>query len=454
MNPLADLDHRHLWHPFTQQQEWIADGEPLIVERACGNTLVDVNGVRYLDGVSSLWTTVHGHHHPDLDRALREQLDRVAHSTLLGLSHPPAIALAAALVRVAPPGLERVFFSDDGSTAVEVALKMAFQLQQQTGQPQRTRFATLRGGYHGDTLGAVSVGSIDLFHAVYRPLLFDATALPAPVVPGGDEEEACLAEGLRLLETHGDTLAAFVFEPLVQGAAGMKMHSARFLRTLCEAARARGVLLVADEVAVGFGRTGTLFAMEQVGLSPDFLCLAKGIAAGYLPLAATLTTAQVYEGFLGAPAALRQLFHGHTFTGNPLACAVGLESLRLFERDAVLAHVSRLSRALEVSLSELAALPWVSGIRHRGVMIGIDLRRSDGTPFEASDRIGHRVSMACRPRGAVIRPLGDTLVLNPPLSLLLDEAHTLVAIVAGALHDVLGGRDNAGSGRLKGPPLL
>lgn len=442
---LTELDHKHLWHPFTQQREWVAQGEPLIVERAEGNELIDIHGRRYLDGVSSLWTNVHGHRHPDLDRALREQLERVAHTTLLGLSHPPAIQLAKALAQAAPEGLSRVFFSDDGSTAVEVALKMAFQLHQNTGAPQRTRFATLRDAYHGDTLGAVSIGSIDLFHSVYRPLLFGSLALPAPVEPGGEEEARCLEVGLALLDAHGDTLAALVFEPLVQGAAGMKMHSPSFLRTLLQAARARGVLLVADEVAVGFGRTGTMFAMEQVGLSPDFLCLAKGIAGGYLPLAATLTTERVYEGFLADPAAFRQLFHGHTFTGNPLACAVALESLALFERERTLERVRELERALGEALRALSRLPQVRAIRHKGVMVGIDLQRADGETLHASERAGHRVSMACRPLGAVIRPLGDTLVLNPPLSFSVDEAARLVSIVGEAIAQTLGEEPDGGA---------
>jgi adenosylmethionine-8-amino-7-oxononanoate aminotransferase len=437
MNPktLTELDHKHLWHPFTQQREWVAQGEPLIVERAEGNELIDVHGRRYLDGVSSLWTNVHGHRRPELDQALLAQLERVAHSTLLGLSHPPAILLAAELA--GRTGLPRVFYSDDGSTAVEVALKMAFQWHQNAGATARTRFATLRDAYHGDTLGAVSVGAIDLFHAVYRPLLFGSVALPAPVEAGGEEETRCLEAGLALIDAHGDSLAALVFEPLVQGAAGMKMHSPSFLRALLQAARARGVLLVADEVAVGFGRTGTLFAMEQVGLAPDFLCLAKGIAGGYLPLAATLTTEQVYEGFLADPAAFRQLFHGHTFTGNPLACAVALESLALFDRDRVLQHVAELSQALGEALAELSSLPQVRAIRQRGVMVGIDLQRADGETLHPAERAGHRVSMACRPRGAIIRPLSDTLVLNPPLSFSREEAHRLVQIVGDAIREIL-----------------
>jgi adenosylmethionine-8-amino-7-oxononanoate aminotransferase len=434
---LAALDHAHLWHPFTQHREWFAT-EPLVIARAEGNWLVDVHGRRYLDGVSSLWTTVHGHRHPDLDRALLDQLGRVAHSTLLGLSHPPAILLAAALVQRAPAGLQRVFYSDDGSTAVEVALKMAFQYHHNRGDRARTRFACLRDAYHGDTLGSVSVGAIDLFHSLYRPLLFDALVLPAPTDAGGPEEERCLAEGLALLARHGDTLAGLVYEPLVQGAAGMKHHSAAFLQRLLGEARRRGVLLVADEVAVGFGRLGTLFASEQVGVAPDLLCVAKGLSGGYLPLAATLATEEVFSAFLGDPGSHVQLFHGHTFTGNPLACAVALESLALFDRDRVLDRVRVLEEVLRDALAGLATSPWVHAIRHRGVMVGIDLRAPDGTPLPAADRTGHRVCLAARPLGVVIRPLGDTLVLNPPLSLEPAEARLLVDVVGRAISAVLG----------------
>lgn len=437
---LTELDFKHLWHPFTQQREWIAEGEPLIVERAEGNELVDIHGRRYLDGVSSLWTNVHGHRHPDLDRALREQLEKVAHSTMLGLTHRPAIELADRLVALAPEGLTRVFYSDDGSTAAEIALKMAFQFHQNAGQTQRTRFATLRDAYHGDTLGAVSVGSIDLFHAIYRPLLFDALALPAPVEAGGEEEARCLAAAIEQIEEHGDSLAALIVEPLVQGAAGMKMHSPEFLRRLILAARARGVLIVADEVAVGFGRTGSLFAIEQVGLSPDLLCLAKGIAAGYLPLAATLATERIYEGFLADPAAHKQLFHGHTFTGNPLACAVALESLALFERDKVLDRARSLAQVLSGELTSLARSPFVRAIRQRGVMVGIDLQGAGGSELPKEARSGHRVCMAARPLGAVIRPLGDTIVLNPPLSLTAAQAVRLVEIVGRAIETTLSPR--------------
>ncbi len=429
---LSALDLAHLWHPFTPHAEWAAQ-DPLIIVGAEGNTLIDANGRRYLDGVSSLWTNVHGHRHPDLDAALVRQLGRVAHTTLLGLTHPPAIELAAQLVRRAPAGLTRVFYSDNGSTAVEVAIKIAYQAQQHRGERRRVKFAGLSDAYHGDTLGAVSVGAIPQFHAIFRPLLFDAIALPAPTTPGGEEEDRCLAAALSLLDEHAAELAAFVYEPLVQGAAGMKMHSPHYVATLARAARDRGILLIADEVAVGFGRTGTLFASEQVGVAPDLLCVAKGLAAGYLPLAATLATETLFDDFLAEPHAGRQLFHGHTFSGNPLACAVALESLALFDRNDVLLHVARLGEVLNASLAELRALPTVHAIRRKGVMVGIDLRQPGGASFDPALRMGHRVSMACRAHGAIVRPLGDTLILNPPLSLQADEARRLVAVVSDAL---------------------
>ena len=429
MRDLAELDHRHLWHPFTQQRDWVAS-PPLIVESAHGPYLTDIHGRTYLDGVSSLWTNIHGHRHPVLDAALRAQIDKVAHTTLLGLSHPTAIELAARLSDVAPGPLQRVFFSDNGSTATEVALKMAFQYQQQVGNRGRTKFASLSGAYHGDTIGAVSVGAIDLFHEIYRPLLFDGVVLPAPRSPGGAEERECLSAALAILEDNATHLAALIVKPLVQGAAGMKMHSPEYLRPLLERARQLGVLVVADEVAVGFGRTGSMFAMEQVGFEPDFLCVAKGIAAGYLPLAATLATETIYEAFLAEPEAYRQFFHGHTFTGNPLACAVALASLDLFASENTLANAAGVAETMGTALLEVA--PHVAEIRQRGVMVGIDLLGQDESSVPASGS-GHRVCMHARELGAILRPLGNTIVLNPPLSITSEQATELVKIAARAI---------------------
>jgi len=429
MNELAKLDHTHLWHPFTQQRDWVAT-EPLIIASARGSELTDIHGRTYIDGVSSLWTNIHGHRHPVLDDALRAQIDKVAHTTMLGLSHPPAIELAARLSKIAPGPLQRVFYSDNGSTATEVALKMAFQYQQQVGNTGRTRFASLSGAYHGDTIGAVSVGAIDLFHEIYRPLLFDGVVLPAPKSPGGKEEEDCLLEALAILEANASELAAIIVEPLVQGAAGMKMHSESYLQQILQRARDLGVLIVADEVAVGFGRTGSMFAMEPVQIEPDFLCLAKGIAAGYLPLASTLTTETVYEAFLAEPEAYRQFFHGHTFTGNPLACSVALASLDLFETEGTLANAAAVSRAMSDALKDLA--PEVQEIRQRGVMVGIDLPGPDGKSVPASGS-GHKICMHAREMGAILRPLGNTVVLNPPLSITPDRATALVEIASRAI---------------------
>ena len=333
----AQLDRDHLWHPFTQQRGWCEE-EPLMIERAEGSQLIDDTGRRYLDGVSSLWCNVHGHRHPGIDAAVRDQLDRVAHSTMLGLSHPGAAELAARLVEIAPPGLSRVFYSDSGSTATEIALKMAFQYQQQRGgqHARRTSFVHLRDAYHGDTIGSVSVGGIDLFHATYRPLLFDAHAA----------EPGDAADLERVLALHEEEIAAVIVEPLVQGAAGMLTHPPGYLRAVRELCDRFGVLLICDEVATGFGRTGTMFACEQEGVAPDLLCLGKGLTGGYLPLAATLTTERVYEGFLGGPEEGRTFFHGHTYTGNPLACAAALASLDVFERERTLERLQPKIRLL------------------------------------------------------------------------------------------------------------
>ncbi len=417
---LAAQDHAHLWHPFTQQQGWVGE-RPLVIERAEGTDLIDVDGRRYIDGISSLWCNVHGHRHPRLDAAVRDQLDRVAHSTLLGLSHPPAIELAARLVEVAPPGLSRVFYSDSGSTAVEIALKMAFQLWQQSDGAQerrRTRFVALREAYHGDTVGSVSLGGIDLFHSLYRPLLFDA--LHAEPGDAADLE--------RILDTHGREVAAVVVEPLVQGAAGMLVHPPGYLRAVRELCDRHGTLLICDEVATGLGRTGRMFACEDEGVSPDFLCLAKGLTGGYLPLAATLTTERVYEGFLGRFEEFRTFFHGHTYTGNPLACAAALATLDVFEEERTLEHVAELEAVLGEALEPIAALGAVSEVRRRGLMTGIEL---GGFPVEV--RMGHQVTLEARRRGAIVRPLGDVVILMPPLAISACELRRLVEIVHEAI---------------------
>jgi adenosylmethionine-8-amino-7-oxononanoate aminotransferase len=431
---LAADDRRFLWHPFTQQQGWIEEDAP-IIERAERCELIDIHGRRYIDGVSSLWCNVHGHRHPAIDIAIRDQMDRVAHSTMLGLSHRPAIELARQLVEIAPEGLSRVFYSDSGSTAAEIALKMAFQYWQQQGgeDARRTRFISLREAYHGDTIGSVSVGGIDLFHGAYGPLLFGA--LHAEPGDAADVE--------RLLASHEGEVAAVIVEPLVQGAAGMLVHPEGYLRAVRELCDEHGVLLICDEVATGFGRTGRMFACEHEGVSPDFMCVAKGITGGYLPLAATLTTEHVYEGFLGRHEEFRTFFHGHTYTGNPLACAAALATLRLFEQERTLEHLQDKIALLGSQLEHVAAMPGVAEVRRRGFMVGIEL---DGFPVEA--RAGHQVTLAARRRGAIVRPLGDVVVLMPPLAITPRELRRLVTIVADSIAEVVSSADRAEPERL------
>ena len=419
---LVDADRRHLWHPFTQQLGWCEQDEPLVIERGEGTNLYDVEGNAYIDGVSSLWCNVHGHRHPAIDAAIRAQLDRVAHSTMLGLSHRPAIELAERLLALTPPGLTRVFYSDSGATAVEIALKMAYQWWAQRGEPQRTGFISLQNGYHGDTLGAVSVGGIDLFHALYRPLLFDTWRATA-----GDASDM-----ERLLAEHGERTAAVVIEPLVQAAGGMLMQPDGYLRAVRELCDRYGVLLICDEVATGFGRTGTMFACEQEDVTPDLLCLGKGLTGGYLPLAATVTTELIYEGFLGAPEDNRTFFHGHTFAGNPLGCAAGIATLQTFEHEQTLAAMGAKIELLHPELRrQVAELDAVAEVRQRGFMVGIELRG------EAPDgQLGQLVTLAARRRGALIRPLGDVVVLMPAPAISEADLMRLVEIAASAIAEV------------------
>ena len=422
MKRLEQIDREVLWHPFTQQAEW----SPLVIARGEGNYLVDVNGCRYLDGVSSLWCNVHGHGHPRLTAALVEQAQKLAHSTFLGLTHEPGIQLAAALVEVAPKGLSRVFYSDSGSSAVEVALKQSFQYWALTGKPKKQRFLRLGEAYHGDTLGAVGVGGIDLFHRVFGPLLVQSIAIPTPA---GTDGSAALGVLETELAARSDEIAALIFEPLIQGAAGMLVHPPGFLRQAAELCRRHGVHVILDEVATGFGRTGTLFACEQEQVSPDFLCLAKGISGGYLPLAATLTTDEVYGAFLGRRAEMKHFFHGHTYTANPVACAVGLESIRLLQEETLANAQTRIPE-VRAALARMAELPEVLDVRSVGLMVGIELRPVEGR------FLGTEVCDRARAHGVMLRPLGDVVVWMPPLSLRPDELSLLETATRQAILDV------------------
>jgi adenosylmethionine-8-amino-7-oxononanoate aminotransferase len=452
---LAADDKAYVWHPFTQMADYLAE-EPLIVERGEGSYLIDTDGRRYLDGVSSLWVTVHGHRKAELDGAIVDQLGRIAHSTLLGISNPPAVELARRLVALAPPGLAKVFYAENGASAVEIALKMAFQYWQLRGETGRTRFVGLDKAYHGDTLGAVSVGGIDVFHERFRPLLFPTLRAPSPYCyrcPGDAAHRHCgiaRAEALGdLLAAHPREVAAVVVEPLVQAAAGMLTHPPGYLRRVRELCHEHDVLLIVDEVATGFGRTGRLFACEHEDVSPDLLVLGKGVTGGYLPLSAVLATQSIYDAYLGDYAELKTFFHGHTYTGNPLCCAVALANLDLFERERTLEALQPKIARLTAGLERFRALPHVGEVRQRGFMVGVELMvdPASGEPYPLADRIGWRVIVAARRRGAVLRPLGNVIVLMPPLNIADDELEALLAITYDSIVEVTGSSVAPSGGR-------
>jgi adenosylmethionine-8-amino-7-oxononanoate aminotransferase len=443
---LVAEDKAYVWHPFTQMADYLAD-EPLIVERGEGSYLIDTDGRRYLDGVSSLWVTVHGHRKAELDGAIVDQLGRIAHSTLLGISNPPAVELARRLVAVTPPGLTKVFYAENGASAVEIALKMAFQYWQLRGETGRTRFVGLDNAYHGDTLGAVSVGGIDVFHERFRPLLFPTLRAPSPYCyrcPGEPTHPDCglaRAEALGdLLAAHPGEVAAVIVEPLMQAAAGMLTHPPGYLRRVCELCDMHNVLLIVDEVATGFGRTGRLFACEFEDVRPDLLVIGKGVTGGYLPLSAVLATQAIYDAYLGDYAELKTFFHGHTYTGNPLCCAVALANLDLFERERTLEALQPKIARLTAGLERFPALPHVGEVRQRGFMVGIELvvDPATGEPYPLADRIGWRVIAAARRGGAVLRPLGNVIVLMPPLNIADDELDALLAITYDSIVEVTG----------------
>ncbi len=443
---LVNTDRHAVWHPFTQMKQWM-QWDPVVIERANGPWLIDTDGNRYLDGVSSLWTTVHGHREPSIDAAVRAQLGKVAHTTLLGLASAPSIECAEVLVKVAPKNLSRVFYSDSGSTAVEVALKMAFQRAAQVGEPRRKLFVRFDGAYHGDTVGAVSVGGIDLFHRVFGPMLFQSIAVPAPYAyrrPAGVSEADFAAQSLAAFEdvmrTRGDEIAAVVVEPVMQGAAGMIPQPPGWLPRVAAATKAAGALLVCDEVATGFGRTGKMFAVEHEGVEPDLMCVAKGLTGGYLPLAATLATERVFEAFLGEPHENCTFFHGHTYTGNPLACAAAIANLQLMAQRNTCDEAARkgddLGRLLDAAIGDHRN---VGDIRRRGMMVGIELVKDRATKeaFDVKERVAWRVCEAAMQRGLRIRPLGDVLVLMPPLGIEDALVVRLVDMLRAALMDVL-----------------
>jgi adenosylmethionine-8-amino-7-oxononanoate aminotransferase len=442
---LEEADKRYIWHPFTQMRDY-QGMEPVIIEQGEGSYLIDIHGRRYLDGVSSLWVSVHGHGRKEIDQAIIEQVGKISHSTLLGLSNPPAIELAKRLAEITPAGLERVFYSDNGSTGCEIALKMAFQYWQHRGARNKTRFISFKNAYHGDTLGAVSVGGIDLFHEAFRPLLFPVLQAEAPYcyrcplnlsLPACGI--ACLGSLERILKEHHEEVAALIIEPLVQGAAGMITQPPGFLPGVRDLCTHYGVLMIADEVAVGFGRTGRMFACDHEGVRPDVMVLAKGITGGYLPLAATLTTEEVYGAFLGEHHEFKTFFHGHTYTGNPLACAAALANLEVFVSARTLEQLAPKIDFLARRLERFKGLPAVGEVRQCGFMTGIELVADKETkaPFPLQEKMGIRVIMEARQRGLIIRPLGDVIVIMPPLSISEKELEEVVEIIYQSIETVI-----------------
>ena len=442
---LLEIDKKHIWHPFTQMKDWVEDEEIIIIEKGEGCYLYDVYGRKFLDGVSSLWVNVHGHRKKEIDEAIRNQLDKIAHSTLLGLANVPSIELAERLIEITPEGLNKVFYSDNGSTAVEIGLKIAYQYFQQTGKPEKKKIISFVNAYHGDTIGSVSVGGIDLFHQIYKPLLFETVKIPYPYCyrcPYGKSPDTCnmecLTEAKEIIRHHRDDAAAIVIEPRIQGAAGMITAPDGFLKGIYEAAKENNILLIADEVATGFGRTGKMFAVEHEDVTPDIMAVAKGISGGYLPNAATLTTDEVYYGFYADYGEKKTFFHGHTYTGNPLAAAAAIANIDLFKKEKTIENLQPKIEHLRKRLQDFWKLKHVGDIRQAGFMVGIELVVDRDTkeeyPYEV--RIGHRVIVRARKYGIIIRPLGNVIVLMPPLCISIEELDKLLDGVYMAIEEV------------------
>jgi len=432
---LQEYDRNYVWHPFTQMKEWENGNHPVIV-RGEGSWLIDSDGNRYLDGVANLWTNVHGHCHPSINAAVKRQLDRLEHSTLLGLAGELPAVLAKRLVDITPEGLCKVFYSDNGSTAVEIGIKMAFQYWLQLGRPEKQRFISLQNAYHGDTIGAVSVGGIDLFHEVFRPLLFPTIQAPSTCCYHcelSSERDSsrcqmeCLAELENIMAAHAAEIAAIIIEPLLQGAGGMIVQPRGYLGKVRQLCDRYDILLIADEVAVGFGRTGRMFACDHEGVTPDIMALSKGITGGYLPLAATVTTRKVYDAFLGDYRELKTFFHGHTFTGNPLACSAALASLDLFEETRLLETLPAKIDYLQTRLVSLLELATVGDVRQCGMAAGIELvNGKSGEAYAWEERIGIQVCLEARKHSLFLRPLGNVIVVFPPLSITMAELAMLM----------------------------
>ncbi|EIT86491.1 Aminotransferase class-III [Fictibacillus macauensis ZFHKF-1] len=446
-NELEQWDKDYVWHPFTQMQTY-RQTNPLIIERGKGSYLYDTEGKAYLDGYASLWVNVHGHSDPELNEALKEQIDKVAHSTLLGSANVPSILLAKKLAEITPGSLSKVFYSDTGAASVEIALKIAYQYwknKDATRYAKKNKFISLDEAYHGDTVGAVSVGGMDLYHRIFRPLLFQRIGSPAPysyrMEEIGDEEavkDYCLAALEERLQQQTEEVAGVIVESLVQGATGIHTHPVGFLKGVADLCKKYNVLLICDEVAVGFGRTGTMFACEQEDVVPDLLCLGKGITGGYMPLAATITNDTIFNAFLGEREEHKTFYHGHTYTGNQLACSVALKNIELMEERDLVASVSHKAANLKATLETLYELPIVGDIRQRGLMIGIEIVKNKNTKetFTVTEGVISQIIETARQKGLIIRELGSVITMMPVLAMSEQELQKMVGITYESIQEV------------------
>ncbi|WP_214482273.1 adenosylmethionine--8-amino-7-oxononanoate transaminase [Bacillus sp. SM2101] len=442
---LIEKSKKHLWLPFTQMKDYERD--PLIIESGEGVKLKDTEGKVYYDGFSSVWLNVHGHRKKELDDAIRAQLDKIAHSTLLGMTNVPATELAEQLVNLTPPGLDRVFYSDSGATSVEIALKMAFQYWRNIGKTSKQKFITMNNGYHGDTVGAVSVGDIDIFHKVYKPLMFDSYKTPYPYIyrhPSANADvcrDECLHKLQLLLEERHNEIAALIVEPMMQGAGGMINMPKGFLAGVEKLCKLYDVLLITDEVATGFGRTGEMFACNHEGVVPDIMTAGKGLTGGYLPIAITMTSEKIYEAFYDDYTKMKAFFHGHSYTGNQLGCAVALANLKLFEHENIVDNVKKKSADVHQMFEEFYELNHVGDIRQVGLMTGIELVKDKQTkePFQWEKRIGYNVTLKMRELGMITRPLGDVVVFMPPLASTNDDLQAMMSIMKESIYIITEG---------------
>ncbi len=454
---LEELDKKYIWHPFTQMKEWLEE-KPIIISEGRDCFLKDIYGRWYIDGVSSLWVNIHGHRKKEIDDAIKKQIDKISHSTLLGLSNVSSIKLAEKLISIVNKSLNRnsklqnsdskltkVFYSDDGSTSVEVAIKMAFQYWKHKRVNSKNIFLSLNNAYHGDTIGAVSVGGIDIFHKIFRPLLFKTYKAPSPYCYRCELGKRfpsckllCLKKTEDLLKAYSDKIVGFIIEPMIQAAGGMITSPPGYLKGIRELCTRYNVLMIADEVATGFGRTGKMFACEHEGVIPDFLCLSKGITGGYMPLAVTITTNEIYDAFLGEFKDLKTFFHGHSYTGNPLACAAAIACLDLFDKEKVLKNLKEKIKILETWLEKISILEHVGDVRNIGFMAGIEVVKNKRTkePYDLSEKIGWRIAYHARDNGVLIRPLGNIVVIMPPLSISKQNLKQLLKVIKDAIVSV------------------